>query len=408
MSSVVFAWRCLVRQPGRAVLGILGIAAVGALLFDMLLLSRGLVVSLEDLLDRTGFDVRVMSTDGIPLGGPMIPDAVATATAIADLREVDVAVPLRLGRARTAVPGRRRQLPLTFVGAAPAAHPGWTGWHLVEGRDLHEVEAMEAGGVPPILINGALASWLGIAPGAGLALRGSCAVGRYWMPVLDFRVVGIAEFPLDGASRFTVAASLSDFARVCGEEDPDEADLVLVASRLDTGAAAAAEAIRGLYPQLYSFTTEELLDRFERVGFTYFRQIAVVLATITLCFGFLLTTTILTVAVNQRFVEIAGLRALGFSRRRIATDLLWESGVLVGAGGLLALPLAAGLAAWLDAILRSMPGVPPNVHFFVFEPRALVLHVALLGATAVCSALYPVWLAACLPIAATLRDEVVS
>ena len=63
---------------------------------------------------------------------------------------------------------------------------------------------------------------------------------------------------------------------------------------------------------------------------------------------------------------------------------------------------------WLDAILRAMPGVPPNVHFFVFEPRALVTHVALLGATAVCSALYPVWLAARLPIAATLRDEVVS
>ena len=402
MSSVAFAWRCLVRQPGRAVLGILGIAAVGGLLFDMLLLSRGLIVSLEDLLDRTGFDVRVMSTDAIPLAGPMIPDAVATATAIAGLREVDVAVPLRVGRARTAVPGRRRQLPLTFVGAAPAAHPGW---RLVEGRDLHEVEA---GGVPPILINGALASFLGIAPGVGLALRGSCGGGRYWMPVVDFRVVGIAEFPLDGVSRFTVAASLSDVARVCGDGDPDEADLVLVASRPDTGAAAAAQAIRGLYPQLYSFTTEELLDRFERIGFTYFRQIAVVLATITLCFGFLLTTTILTVAVNQRFVEIAALRALGFSRRRIATDLLWESGVLVGAGGLLALPLGAGLAVWLDAILRAMPGVPPNVHFFVFEPRALVTHVALLGATAVCSALYPVWLAARLPIAATLRDEVVS
>ena len=55
-----------------------------------------------------------------------------------------------------------------------------------------------------------------------------------------------------------------------------------------------------------------------------------------------------------------------------------------------------------------MPGVPLNVHFFVFQPRALVLLVALLGATAALSALYPVWLAAHLPIAATLRDEVVS
>jgi hypothetical protein len=31
----------IIRQPARSALGILGIAAIGALLFDMLLLSRG-------------------------------------------------------------------------------------------------------------------------------------------------------------------------------------------------------------------------------------------------------------------------------------------------------------------------------------------------------------------------------
>ena len=402
MSSVAFAWRRLIRQPGPTVLAVLGVGAVGALLFDMLLLSRGLIVSLEQNFDRTGFDVRVMSTETIPLASPTIPDAVATAAAIADLPEVEVAVPMRIGRARTAVPERRRQVLLTFVGAVPAARPGW---NLVAGRDLHEVEAT---GVPPLVINRTLAERLELEPGAGLSLRGLCTFGRTWLPVFEFRVVGIAEFPVDGASRFTAATNLSDFARACGEENPDEADLLLVASRPGVGAAAAAEAIRRRLPDLNPVTTEELLDQFQGVGFTYFRQIAVVLATITLFFGFLLTATILTVTVNQRYVEIAALRALGFSRRRIATDLLWESAVLVGAGGLLALPLGAGLAVWLDRILTAMPGVPPNVHFFVFQPRALVLLVALLGATAALSALYPVWLAAHLPIAATLRDEVVS
>ena len=46
---------------GARGLGILGVAAVGALLFDMLLLSQGLVVSMRDLLDRRGFDIRVTS-----------------------------------------------------------------------------------------------------------------------------------------------------------------------------------------------------------------------------------------------------------------------------------------------------------------------------------------------------------
>ncbi|MCY4074471.1 MAG: hypothetical protein OXH04_03455, partial [Acidobacteria bacterium] len=59
MRSLRFAWLSLVRQPGRTLLGVLGVAATGALLFDMLLLANGLVVAMEDLLDDAGFDVRV-------------------------------------------------------------------------------------------------------------------------------------------------------------------------------------------------------------------------------------------------------------------------------------------------------------------------------------------------------------
>jgi len=50
MNAMGFAWRSLVRQPARASLGVLGVAAVGALLFDMLLLSQGLVISMRGLL----------------------------------------------------------------------------------------------------------------------------------------------------------------------------------------------------------------------------------------------------------------------------------------------------------------------------------------------------------------------
>ena len=79
MNALGFAWRSLVRQPARATLGILGVAAVGALLFDMLLLSEGLVISMRDLLDRTGFDIRVTATDQLPGRGPDIRDAAAAA-----------------------------------------------------------------------------------------------------------------------------------------------------------------------------------------------------------------------------------------------------------------------------------------------------------------------------------------
>ncbi|MDP6581340.1 MAG: hypothetical protein QF681_11840, partial [Vicinamibacterales bacterium] len=76
--------------------------------------------------------------------------------------------------------------------------------------------------------------------------------------------------------------------------------------------------------------------------------------------------------------------------------------------GLLALPLGGVLALILDDILRSMPGFPAELHFFVYQHRAVGLHAGLLAVTAVLAAVYPARLATRLPIAGTLRDEVVS
>ena len=87
MSSFAFAWRSLFRQPARAVLAIAGIATVGALLFDMLLLSRGLLISFRDLLGEVGFDVRVTATSSLPMTGPRIVDAISTAAALAHCRK---------------------------------------------------------------------------------------------------------------------------------------------------------------------------------------------------------------------------------------------------------------------------------------------------------------------------------
>ncbi len=171
---------------------------------------------------------------------------------------------------------------------------------------------------------------------------------------------------------------------------------------------AASAAISAAHPDLHVVTNEELVERFSRVEFAYFRQISTVLATITLFFGFLLIAVLLTVSVNQRLGEIAALRAVGLSRSRVVAGVLWESVMLVGAGAILALPLGAALSTWLDAILRALPGLPADLRFFVFEPRALVLYAAMLAIASVAAAAYPMRIVAVLPIAATLRREVVS
>ena len=112
MNAIGFAWRSLVRQPARAALGILGVAAVGALLFDMLLLSRGLIVSMQDLLDRGGWDVRVSAGD-LPGTGLRIADAIDTADAISQLPSVQAAMVIRTANTqidRTSGPPLRARL----------------------------------------------------------------------------------------------------------------------------------------------------------------------------------------------------------------------------------------------------------------------------------------------------------
>lgn len=411
--AIRFAWLSVTRQPARAALGILGVAAVGALLFDMLLLSRGLVLSFRDLLDRSGFDVRVLATDAPPFTGPRIEDASAIAGKLAALPELEAVLQLRVrdaqivgatGSADVAADGR-----IDFIGADPRVRSMWT---IVQGDDLPDPAAAgapaETAPGPVAIVNENLARRRGIAPGSELLLRGSCDGLGEAAPPVRFTVIGIADFPFDSATARTVAGTLADADRICGDADLDRAEMLLVRSRPDVGAFAAAAAIRRAAPALHVVTNEELIERFSRVEFSYFRQISTVLATVTLFFGFLLIAVLLTVSVNQRLGEIAALRAVGLSRARVIANVLWESLMLVGAGGVLALPLGSALSVWLDGILRTLPGVPADLHFFVYEPRALWLYLVLLGAASVAAAAYPIRIVATLPIAATLRREVVS
>ncbi len=400
MSAFAFACRTLVRQPARAGLGVLGIAAVGALLFDMLMLANGLVLSMRDLLDRSGFEVRITATPALPGSGPRLTGAAAAAARIAALPEVDEAVPLRFGTGEVDAPSRPSALPIALVGMDPSRRRGWT---IERGRDLSR-----SGEAREIVINDALAAATARSPGDWITVRASCDAGRTAMPPMTFRIAGIVRFPFDTVSQMTAAISRVDVVEACGGEARDEADLILVTTSRGYSADQARDAIARLEPGLAALTNGQVVGRLDASGFSYFRQISAVLATVTAAFGLLLITVLLTVSVNQRLGTIAALRAIGLSRRRVVADVVCESALMVGAGGMLAVPLGFLLAGWFDRILTQIPGLPGELHFFVFQPRALLVHAGVMAATAILAAAYPVQLVARLPITATLRDEVTS
>jgi putative ABC transport system permease protein len=401
MNVLAFAWRSLIRQPARAVLGIVGVAAVCALLFDMLLLSRGLVLSMQDLLQQVGFAIRVTATQALPGSGPRIRDASQVAAAITALPEVDDAVPLVFGDAEVTSTDSPGPVLISFFAADASIRRPWT---IVEGRDL----AGGAGLTGQVLLNRRLADLLRRRPGEAVMLRASCSAGPSAVPPIVLEIAGIATFPFDDPTQMTGASTLRDAARACGGEAVDEADMLLVALSPRGDPDEVREAIRRLRPDLHALTNDEVMARLQQAEFSYFRQISTVLIAVTLSFGVLLITVLLTVSVNQRLGEIAALRALGFSQRRVVADVLCEAALIIGIGGALALPIGMALAQGLDRILKAMPGVPADLHFFVFQPRAVAVHIALLVATAILAAVYPMWIVARLPIAATLRKEVVS
>jgi hypothetical protein len=398
MNALRFAWRSLVRQPARAGLGVLGVAAVGALLFDMLLLSRGLISSMEDLLERGGWDVRVSAVD-LPGTGLRLPNARETTGAITALPGVQAALMIR---GATAHIDRASGPPLraTFQGVAVQGSPrGGTRlrapWTILRGRDAERHDE--------VVIDGALAAE-GFDLGRQVTVRATCVADLESLPPTRLSVVGVAEFPFATNAR-TIGGTFEALEAACGGNIGDEADLILVRSTGDASGTAAA--IRAARPNLRAATNSEVVGRLQQTGFSYFRQISTVLTTVTVGFAVLLITVLLTVSVNQRLGEIAALRALGFSRTRVVKDVLSESALIVGTGGLISLPLGLVLASMLDRILKSLPGIPAALHFFVFEPQALAIHVSLLVVTAIVAAAYPMRIVSRLPIAGTLRDEVI-
>lgn len=400
MTSMALAWRTATAERARAVLALIGVTVIGALLFDMLLLSRGLLVSFRELLDSTGYDVRVTATDSVMFRAP-IRHATELARDIAGLPEVkDVAI-LRRELASLQVIDKHRDV--TVLSVSPGAER--QAWRIVSGMGFSPEARLEE---PPLIVSRRLAESLSLSPGSSVKLRISSPGESTALPAVEMRVVGIAEFAFETGEELPVAVTPEGLDRARATRVDDEADVVLVKAQPEIGSAAVVAAIRERRPDVQAFSNEQIVGQLSANGFAYFRQISYVLSSITLGFAFLLVATLLTVSVNQRLGQVAALRALGLPRRRIAATLLWETIWLVGVGGLLSVPVGWTLAAQLDRILRQMPGIPDRVHFFVFEPSAVLVHLALLAITGAVAAVYPIWIATRLPIAATLRLETIS
>ena len=217
-------------------------------------------------------------------------------------------------------------------------------------------------------------------------------------------VRGMVRWLYDHEGQPSVGTIVPIMQELGGLRAADRASVLMVKVRDGADVPAAVARLRGAHPGVEVSGIDDLVRHF-RERMVYFRQLALILGTLSLGIATLLIATLLAITVNERLAEIATMRAIGVRRVSIIRDVLVEGAALTLAGGLVGVVLGLATARLLDRILTSFPGLPAAFSFFVPQPGALAAGLAVTLLAGLAAGLYPAWLAARAPIAATLRAE---
>ena len=386
----------LVRHRARTALAVLGVAIAAAMLLDMVMLASGMRESFGTLLESRGFSIRLAPRGTLPF------DTEATIAGASDIvstlsRHPDiVTVSPVLGATVHVVAGGKGT-----TSFALGVHPTVQGdYELSRGADASSADSFVANADFMRLTGAHIGDTLTLATGYEPPLR---SYGGERRLVLS----GEARFLYLSSGQPAVAIPLETLQAMGGRERHDRASLFMVAVREGAVPDSVQRSIEREIPRVDAISTREALARVDE-RLAYFRQMAFILGGVSLAVGFLLVTTLVTVSVNQRIGEIAVQRAIGVSRVHVVEQIIVESFVIALAGALLGLVLGLATARWLNGILASFPGLPRAIDFFLFQPRAVWMSLAMLVGAAILAALYPSWRAASLPIARTLHEEAVA
>jgi putative ABC transport system permease protein len=395
MSGLGWTVRGLIRQRLRTVLAVTGIAISAAMLLDMVMLSGGIEKSFAELLLAKGYQIRLTPKGTLPFDTEATLDRVSN---IVEQLRRDPAIVSAGAVLGTSLYGRKGDSLVTLVGYG--VQPEAQGIYQVQrGSDLAPHDTLG------VLLSPPVAGLLGAGLGDTVSLVGRldpqvavAAVSRQLV------VRGIVRWVYDYRGQPSIGTILPVMQTLAAGSPDDRASLLLVKVRDDAATPAVVERLREEFPRLEVYSVADLV-RFFKQRLVYFRQLSYILATMSLIVTILLITTLLTITVNERLGEIATLRAIGIARSTIVRQIFIEGIVLTVVGASLGIVLGLGTARYLDSILTSFPGLPAAFSFFVPRRENLVTAALVLLATGALAGLYPAWLAARAPIAATLRSE---
>jgi putative ABC transport system permease protein len=395
MTGLGWSIKNLGRHRLRTGLSVLGIAVSAAMLLDMVMLSGGIEKSFAQLLLARGYQIRLTPKGTLPF------DTEATlsgADGIVRALRQNPAIEAASAVLGSSLYGRRRDSLVTLFGYG--IQPESQALYQVEvGRDLSPNDTLG------VLLSHPAAHLLEAGVGDTVNLVGRLdpqvvteAVGR------KLSVRGIVRWVYDYKGQPSVGTVLPVMQTLSGQRAGDEASLLMIKVRNDAAVSDVAVQLRQSFPTIEVSSVADLVRYFKQ-RLVYFRQLSYILGTMSLIVTVLLVATLLTITVNEQLGEIATLRAIGIRRTTVIRAVLIEGTTLTLIGAWLGILLGLATARYLDSILTSFPGLPAAFSFFVPRRENLTTAGLVLVLTGALAGLYPAWLAARAPIAATLRAE---
>ncbi len=359
------------------------------MLTDMTMLSGGIRKSFGDLLEGPGYELRVSPRGTLPFDTEAtirdFADVEGSITGMAGVRDVAPILAASLTVERAWAPGGSSE-----SDAAPAQSLQSLAMGVRDSDGgLFRLTAGQAPEAGEVVVSDALAQGLDIDLGDALRLQPSRGFGG-WSRTLTARISGTALFPFAARGDAPLAMALADLQTLMNQANEVSFAMVAVAPAADPEAVARdiVSAVRRVDAVTLGGVGERLDQRL-----SYFRQLAVILGTVSLVVTALLVGTLAAVSISERRPLLAALRAIGVPQLRIMAELAAESLVVCATSSAVGLGLGLILATRLEVILGDFPGLPVGVRFFVADPVALGWAVLLLMACGAASAAVPAWTA---------------
>jgi putative ABC transport system permease protein len=390
------AWSSLRRHGTRTLLAILGVAVAAAMLLDMVMMSTGLRESFRELLLSRGFQVRLAPKGTLPFDTDATIDDVSGI--VARLRtnpQIIVISPVLGGTIHIPIHGK------VITSATLGVDPTVQGdYGIVSGSDPIAPNAIAVNDEFLRATGAKIGDTIDVASGYNPQLRTYSGSRRL---VISGRV----KFLYGAANQLATAMRLSTLQEMGGAARANDASLFMLKIRDDSQVENVRAWIEREIPTVSALSIATALAQVDQ-RLSYFRQLALILGTVSLFVGFLLVTTLVTVSVNERVGEITVMRALGVSRAHVVQQIVLEGVAITLAGAIAGLGLGLITARYLNGILASFPGLPVAIDFFLFQPKAAWTALGLLSLSGIAAGVYPSFRAASLPIATTLREEAIA